>query len=61
MYDNEVAQFARKLASSGVIRSSIVTADVNALANAGNIVDSSGTTDTVEESDPTERLTRDEL
>jgi len=38
IYDREIAQFARKLADEGKIRSLIAASDANALANAGGSV-----------------------
>jgi UDP-glucose:glycoprotein glucosyltransferase len=36
-YDREIAQFARKLAEDGILRSRFAAADANVLAGAGDI------------------------
>jgi UDP-glucose:glycoprotein glucosyltransferase len=61
-YDAEIANFTRKLASEGKIRSGMAVADVNALASPGNAPDISHTTESTDEAlnTPSAHL-RDEL
>jgi UDP-glucose:glycoprotein glucosyltransferase len=63
-YDGEIAQFARKLAEEGIIRSRMVAADANLLANAvTNGKTDPAPLDLVDETEPLKenKDTRDEL
>ena len=69
-YDAEVARFARKLADQGIIRSAAYASDVDALANSGStassgeersVDESEDIIDPVEEEEPPDSKTRDEL
>ncbi|KAJ7057937.1 UDP-glucose:glycoprotein glucosyltransferase-domain-containing protein [Mycena amicta] len=63
-YDSEISRFARKLAEDGVIRSQIVSADVNALAGAGPKEEknpSSSSDDELPRDSPSTEHKRDEL
>lgn len=57
-YDAEIARFARKLANEGKMRSQIVAADVNVLADVGAV---RVALDTSPETDQTDQHQRDEL